>query len=161
MLLIHLHTKDLYQTFSFGDKVNLLDNTNASYNPANGIINDNEAVLMLVSVNPQDANNPSVKSLVVNDRFALSNKVNQMLNDPNIVKQSLSRNDKIEFITKKLYNEYGHNHAKFLETFKDFGISMYDYYQPNANSTGEWRKATTAILNNQSVILYLPDGYCN
>lgn len=158
---IHLHTKDLYQTFSFGDIVNLLDNTNASYNPANGIINDNEAVLMLVSVNPQDANNPSVKSLTVNDRSALYNKVNQMLDNSNFAKQNLTREEKIEKLSRILYLKYGHDHAKFLETFKDFGISMYDYYQPNATSPGTWRKATIAQLNNQPSVLYLPDGYCN
>ncbi|MFN3942729.1 MAG: hypothetical protein ACK4K1_08840 [Flavobacterium sp.] len=158
---IHLHTKDLYQTFSFGDIVNLLDNTDASYNPANGIINDNEAVLMLVSVNPQDANNPSVKSLTVNDRSALSNKVNELLNNSKLVKQNLSRAEKIDKLSEILYLKYEHDHAKFLETFKDFGISIYDYYQPNANSSGTWRKATTAQLNNQPSVLYLPDGYCN
>ncbi|MBS4039785.1 MAG: hypothetical protein KGZ81_04225 [Flavobacteriales bacterium] len=158
---IHLHHGKLYNTFSFGDIVNLLDNTNASYSPANGIINDNEAVLMLVSVNPQDVNNPSVKSLTVNDKFALSSKVNEILNDPNWADQSLSRDQKIEVISKQMYSNYGHNHAKFLETFKDFGISMYDYYQPNATSPGTWRKATTAQLNNQPSVLYLPDGYCN
>lgn len=158
---IHLHTKDLYSTFSFGDLVFLSDATTANYNASNGVINDNEVVLMLVSANPENPNNPSVKSLVVNDRFALSYKVNQMLEDPKLVDQNLTKEDKIKELNRFLYLEYKNDHAKFLKKFEGFGFSMYDYYQPNANSTGEWRKATTAILNNQSVILYLSDGYCN